>query len=83
MTGLPCKNINFPFTKEASPLRWMYANSMSRAALMWHGMDSLVKGMYLVPLVVPDVLAKYRGLPGHKTSGSPATTRSTYPRIPS
>jgi hypothetical protein len=39
-------------------------------------MLSDVMGIYFTPEVVPDVFAKYRGLPGHKTLDSPATTRS-------
>jgi hypothetical protein len=34
-------------------------------------------GIYFTPEVVPEVLEKYRGFPGHKTSAAPATTRST------
>ena len=41
-------------------------------------MLSRVMGMYLAPLVVPLVLQKYRISPGHKTSDSPATARSTH-----
>jgi len=35
-----------------------------------------VTGIDLSPAVVPDVLAKYRGLPGQQTSASPASCRS-------
>ena len=41
-------------------------------------MLSRVMGMYLAPLVVPLVLQKYSGSPGHKMSDSPATARSTH-----
>ena len=39
-------------------------------------MLSFVMGMYLVPLVVPLVLARYSGRPGQSTLASPAWVRS-------
>ena len=45
---------------------------------IWFGIDSFVIGLCLTPLVVPDVLAKYFGLPGHKTSCSPFFILSIY-----
>jgi hypothetical protein len=40
-------------------------------------------GIYFIPEVVPEVLEKYRGFPGHSMSASPATTLSTYGLNPS
>ena len=37
-------------------------------------------GIYFTPLVVPEVLAKYLGTPGHSTSFSPSRIRSIYGR---
>ena len=39
---------------------------------MWFGNEACVSGMNFVPLVVPEVLQKYLGMPGHKTESSPA-----------
>ena len=40
--------------------------------MVWR--DSLVIGMNFVPDVVPEVLAKYSGLPGHVISSFPSLT---------
>ena len=39
---------------------------------MWKGKDSFVMGINLTPLVVPDVFAKYLGLPGHSMFSLPS-----------
>ncbi|MNL65541.1 hypothetical protein D3C87_1898830 [compost metagenome] len=44
---------------------------------IWFEIESCEIGIYLVPDVVPDVLAKYNGLPGHKISLSPDLIFST------
>ena len=75
--GLPCRKIIFPPTNSALPVRAMWCSSARRAEPMWLGRLSEVRGMYLAPEVVPEVLQKYFGNPGHNTSRSPATTRST------
>ena len=74
--GLPCGKI-LPPTNSALPVRATWCNRARRAAPMWLGKLSAVSGMYLAPEVVPDVLQKYFGKPGQRTSRSPATTRST------
>ena len=51
---------------------------IAQAKLFATEMLARVMGMYLAPLVVPLVLARYSGRPGHSTSGSPAFTRSKY-----
>ena len=75
--GLPCRKIILPPTNSALPVRATWCNRARRAAPMWLGKLSAVSGMYLAPEVVPDVLQKYFGRPGHSTFLSPATTRST------
>ena len=53
---------------------WAYNNKASFVDLIWIFNISFESGIYFIPLVVPDVFAKYFGNPFHKTFFSPRAT---------
>src|SRR5690348_6008374 len=82
-SGLPERKIILPSTKRLLPVSAMYINRALRAVLIWLGIESFVTGIYLIPEVVPDDLAKYTGLPGQRMFSSPFFAASIYVLKPS
>ena len=56
--GLPCKKINFPDRKSVFPVSSIYRSIAFLDALKCSGRLSFVIGIYFMPDVVPDVIAK-------------------------
>ena len=75
-SGDPCINIILPLYIAVFFVSFIYVSIASLAVLIWFFKDSFDSGMYLVPEVVPEVLQKYFGSPGHNTFSFPSLIKS-------
>jgi hypothetical protein len=62
----------FPEAKSAFPVVAIYVSKAFLAVLIWFEIESLDIGIYFAPEVVPEVFAKYKGLPGQRMFALPS-----------